>query len=221
MSWKSIRAKRVAVTIVAVAVSLASSKTSYAAPTSLTQTQFNTAAGASALVEDFEGFSVGLTSNPFVFANGRYSTPNNPAVVNVPALGPTQRLVTNNELDDLRTFDLFPSGTTLVGMDLFYYDPLDLFHITVTGGSGILNISQDGSSLGAFLGFQDLLGIASITFSNQGLAGGGISNYSFDNIQTASGSEVPEPTSMALFGLTALGMGVMRRRKKKATEELV
>ena len=31
---------------------------------------------------------------------------------------------------------------------------------------------------------------------------------------------VPEPTSMALFGLTALGMGVMRRRKKKATEEV-
>ncbi len=32
---------------------------------------------------------------------------------------------------------------------------------------------------------------------------------------------VPEPTSMALFGLTAFGMGVMRRRRKKVTEEVV
>ncbi len=37
----------------------------------------------------------------------------------------------------------------------------------------------------------------------------------------ASPPSVPEPTSMALFGLTALGMGVMRRRRKhgKPVEE--
>ena len=33
-------------------------------------------------------------------------------------------------------------------------------------------------------------------------------------------SPVPEPTSMALFGLTALGMGVMRRRRKQTAEEV-
>jgi len=215
MSWKSIQAIRIAVTIVAVSACLASSKTSYALPMSLTQTQFNTAAGGSAVVEDFEGFSIGVKSEPFVFANGRYSTPTfTPAVINLPVFGPTKRLLTNDAAGDLRTFDLFPTGTTLVGLDLFYIDPPDTFDIVVTGGSGILNISQTGSSLGTFLGFQDLLGISSITFLNQGQVSS-TGNYSFDNIQTASGSNVPEPTSMALFGLTALGLGFAARRRRR------
>ncbi|MGE0377876.1 MAG: PEP-CTERM sorting domain-containing protein [Planctomycetaceae bacterium] len=215
MSSNTIRAIRIAVAVVA---SLALSTTTHAFPVSLTQAQFNTAAGGSAVVEDFEGFMTGDQSNPFVFANGRYSTPGIARILDTGTFGTTKILITGNQITDLRTFDLFPVGTTLVGMDLFYISPLDLFDIMVTGGSGVLNISQTGSSLGTFLGVQDPLGITSITFSNPGqptVPGSSVSNYSFDNIQTASGSEVPEPASVVLFGLTALGMGVVARRRRK------
>lgn len=41
------------------------------------------------------------------------------------------------------------------------------------------------------------------------------------NPPSSSTSPVPEPTSMALFGLTALGMGVIRKRRKQSTVEEV
>ncbi|MBX3440255.1 MAG: PEP-CTERM sorting domain-containing protein [Planctomycetaceae bacterium] len=43
--------------------------------------------------------------------------------------------------------------------------------------------------------------------------------FTFNSVQQ-NGSDVPEPTSMALFGLTALGMGIgARRRKRQASQE--
>lgn len=213
ISSNSTRAIRIAVATAGFVASWGWSNTSHAFPVALTQAQFNTAAGGSAVVEDFEGFSTGIKPNPFVFVNGRLTegSLNSPVVGG--GFGPTNTLFTQT-IDQVRTFDLFPLGTTLVGMNLFYIQSSNLLDITVTGGSGTLNISQTGSILGTFLGFQDLLGIASITFLNQGTMFGA-GNYSFDNFQTVSAASVPEPAGVVLFGLTVLGMAVAARRGRK------
>lgn len=48
---------------------------------------------------------------------------------------------------------------------------------------------------------------------------GSVSIAEFARTSPLSTSPVPEPTSMALFGLTAIGMGVMRRRRQKIVAE--
>jgi len=90
---------------------------SKAAPISLNAAQFSAAAAGSATVEDFEGFATGNTANPFVFANGRFSAVT-PRIINSGTFGPTNRLIDNASLSSTRTLDLFPAGTTLVGLDI-------------------------------------------------------------------------------------------------------
>ena len=82
----------------------------------LDESQFDAAAGGTAVVEDFEGFATGTHSNPFVFANGRYTSPvaNISTVRIIDFWGPTNRLASATG-EGVRTFDLFPAGTTLVG----------------------------------------------------------------------------------------------------------
>lgn len=201
-----------------------------AAPILLNSTQFAAAAGGSAMVEDFEGFPTGPKSNPFAFSNGRF-TSDTPSIIDIAVLGPTQRLVEETASSAPRTFDLFPDGSTLVGFDIFYLDSADVFDIMVFGGSGVLNlIGQTGTSLGTFLGFQDPLGIASISIDNRG-TGSSRSNFSFDNFQTAQQQggggtvAVPEPSSLGLAAWSLLGLAAgryaLRRKGFPATVQAV
>ena len=184
-----------------------------AEPLQLTSAEFAAAIGGSAVVEDFEGFTEGFKPHPLVFANGRYSNADGSQPLITTNFGPTKELA-DNSLEATRTFDSFPADTELVGMDLNYVFLDDLFDVTVTGGSGTLNISQTGSSLGSFLGFQDPLGITSVEFLNHGHFIGGpgntFGNYTFDDIQTSAGV-IPEPTSIALL-LISLATFMSRRR---------
>ncbi|MEQ9407601.1 MAG: PEP-CTERM sorting domain-containing protein [Fuerstiella sp.] len=188
----------------------------------LDESQFNAAAGGTAVVEDFEAFGTGSYASPFVFANGRYqSSVGNSAPVRIldqATWGPTRRLL-SGAITDVRTFDLFAAGTTLVGMDVFYINPDNVFDVTVVGGSGMLNLSgQTGTSLGTFLGFQDALGITSIQFRN--VTPFAPSNYSFDNVRTASIASVPEPSSLTLLAMGAItifGCGRRRRRIERVS----
>jgi hypothetical protein len=183
-----------------------------AAPIVLNPAQFaGAAAGGSVVVENFEGY-LGIQPNPFTFANGRASSSTTPVVLT--GFGPTRRLSFQN-IDPLRTFDLFPTGTTLVGFDIFYISNSNAFNITVVGGSGTLSLfGQTGASLGTFLGFQDSLGISSISIVNLG-TGNGFGNYSIDNFQTVALDSVPEPATLAVWSIVGLfGCGYRLRRSR-------
>ncbi|MGD9854631.1 MAG: PEP-CTERM sorting domain-containing protein [Planctomycetaceae bacterium] len=80
--------------------------------------------------------------------------------------------------------------------------------------------------------FSSTLFVHSLDFSSFGLAGGAIVNAirisnppstELDLIRAAGfaqqQTEVPEPASMVLFGLTALGMGVVVRRRRTANRQ--
>ena len=181
---------------------------SQAAIVRLSQSDFTNAAAGREVVEDFEGFTTGTKNNPFVFANARYSSPASPAVVNNANFGPTNRLISQNILQP-RTFDLFPQGTTLFGMELFYRNPPDVFDVTVVGGSGTLNFSENGATIGSFLGFHDPAGLISVTIEDLGDPGTTAGAYSFDNVATS----VPEPTTYLFLGSVCLLIAYHRRRR--------
>lgn len=99
-------------------------------------------------------------------------------------------------------------------------------------GFNYLSISTTGLSLDKSYGFGSALS-ASAIFSNKSIASLGITNpgtyvYTYGNSTTndtvtfnigsspSGGGAVPEPTSMAIFGLGALGFAYRARRKAKA-----
>ena len=217
MLQKQIRIRTIQLLLLTLSLSAAPA---HAALIKINESQFNAAAGGTAVVEDFEGFATGSYADLFVFANGRYDssiTSTSPVrIFDHPSWGLTRRLLSAG-IADVRTFDLFPSGTTLVGLDVFYINPNNTFDVIVIGGSGTLNLSgQSGVSLGTFLGFQDTLGITSIQFRNT--TPFAPSNYTFDNVRTASSSPVPEPTSLALLGMGAMTVtGYSWRRRRGRT----
>lgn len=100
-----------------------------------------------------------------------------------------------------------------------------IFYLAATGDDMVIAASGDDDTFttnlnGGFLGVID----PDATFSLVDLEFEGDSNLEFDGIHfgvQSTGGPVPEPTSMALFGLTALGMviGARRRRKGRAAAE--
>jgi hypothetical protein len=97
---------------------------------------------------------------------------------------------------------------------------LYLFANASSGGDRNLQITGNGTHISyAHLssGYQTLLEAAaanSVTMSLTSLYSG--SGFASVSLQTASGAAVPEPTSMAIFGLGALGLAYRNRRKLKA-----
>jgi hypothetical protein len=97
---------------------------------------------------------------------------------------------------------------------------LYLFADASSGTNRNLQITGNGTHISyASLssGYQTLLEAAaanSVTMSlGSSYSGSGFASVS---LQTASGGAVPEPTSMAIFGLGALGLAYHKRRKIKA-----
>jgi hypothetical protein len=96
------------------------------------------------------------------------------------------------------------------------------------GFLGGMNVLSQTGFIGANLGFAAILNTIAPGQLLDRLEIGivplsGTSSFNVDNINvTAAEPAVPEPTSMALFGLTALGFGVgfRRRRKGEAVEEI-
>ena len=64
------------------------------------------------------------------------------------------------------------------------------------------------NALNEFVGVSDPLGIITVSFTNLGF-GPVTSTWGIDNVTTASGvaGTVPEPTTLAIFGLGLAGLG--------------
>ena len=115
-------------------------------------------------------------------------------------------------IEDVRTFDGFQSGTTAFGFQLFHMlSSKDNIYVTVSGDSGSSNfsISSDG-----YFGFFDPLRLHSVVFLNLGSAGGGFTNYSFDDVITGTVAPVPLPSGVLLLVSALGGLGFAARRKR-------
>jgi hypothetical protein len=182
-----------------------------ATPILLNSAGFTTAiAPLAAVVENFEGFSVGNKPSTLVLANSTYSS--NSVFIANGFISPTHTLI-NNAPDPStgRIFSSFAQDTVLFGLQIGAFGLSDILDITVVGRDGTLVLQQSISSFGGFIGFQDAQGLISVTFKDIG-TGFGAANYDFDNVTTAAAS-IPEPASIALVGAALAGMGLSRRRK--------
>ncbi|MDJ0939452.1 MAG: PEP-CTERM sorting domain-containing protein [Woeseiaceae bacterium] len=188
----------------------------HAVPIQLNETDFaNATASLSVTTEDFEGFSTGLYASPFTFSNGQMSSVSPLITASSTFCDTGQCLLdsTAQGTEEARVFSGFAADTDYWATDLRFVSPADLFDVVVTGNSGVLNLNGVSlvtmANLG-FVGFYDPLGLLSISFTNLGTQGG-LGNYSFDNIQTAS--EVPEPATILLLGAGLMGLSALRRRR--------
>ena len=189
----------------------------HAALVQLTFSEFSAqTASLTVVTEDFEAFSIGPQPSPFSFRNGQFTSP----ATSIDA-GPSLCKVNDKCLIDQglvgdRSFSAFPSGTTFWGSDILLVRATDLFDITVVGTSGIIALASFGlgaSGPDTFFGVKDDLGLLSVTFSNLGPpGGGGIGNYSFDNVLTV----VPIPAALPLFASALIGFGLVGYRRRKA-----
>lgn len=190
-----------------------------AIPTQLNEGDFATAiSGLSVLTETFDTTPGSSQSSPFEILNGSFSA-SSTIVIFDGAFSDTfcgqsgDVCIGAANIGGDRTFSALPAGTTFWGSDVFFLGADDEFTISVVGGSGTLNVNAvSPGSLNGFFGFNDPLGITSVTFAHSGNG----SNYTFDNIVTASPAEaLPAPSAIAIlgFGLLALGAAAKRRRK--------
>lgn len=192
-----------------------------AAPIQLSVAEFidQVHGSGSGQIEGFEGdtpYRSNARPTPFVFQNGTFTPPGAVSVVGTGSADDTllfcgvvgdRCLTDRNQTGGVRSFSAFPEGTTHIGITLHYLNPSNPINVVITGGSGVLDITETGTS---FLGFTDPLGITSVTFENLGPLGG--YNYSFDDVITA---QVPEPSTLALFCMGLAGL-ILRRRSGPA-----
>lgn len=118
-----------------------------------------------------------------------------------------------------KTFDALQAGTQFWATDFLIGSGAGIFDIKVTGGSGILALTNVYLEKVNFISFFDALGIFEISFVNKGIRNGNTTSYAIygiDNVRTAGGLgvvNVPEPATLAFFGLGLFGFRVMRQRK--------
>jgi hypothetical protein len=156
------------------------------------------------IVDDFERFSPGLQNNPLTLLNGTVTfTASGPNISGNSPFCTAGDCLAGTIGGGTRTFDAFPAATQLWGTDFAPFGPTDIFDITVVGGSGTLVLDDVAPS--DFFGFEDPLGLTSVTFENVSI--GGQSNYVFDDVTTA----VPEPSSALLVGLGLVWVAGRRR----------
>ncbi|WP_246116939.1 PEP-CTERM sorting domain-containing protein [Denitrobaculum tricleocarpae] len=198
-------------------------QTAQATPIQLDAAQFTAQTqGLTVTTEDFTGVS-GEKPNPYSFTNGTF-TGRTPIVVGSGRSCPNSFwcLADAGRPQETKTISALPAGTQFWAAELSMESRTDNpFDITVTGGSGTLEITGLVMDKLNFLGFFDPLGILSVSFLNKGTQVGNsrrYSFYSFDNIRTAGGLAVDpvavsEPGTLALLGLGLLGLGMLRRRK--------
>jgi hypothetical protein len=191
-----------------------------ALPVQLNEADFHSQIlGLVTVTEDFEEYTPGIKSSPFVFSNGTYNSTANAAISDFNYFcRDGDQCLTNQGIQGEKKFDNLLAGTTYWGVYMNFINVTDPFNISVNGDSGVLSVNFTPNKQSYFLGFYDALHINSITITNYGIDGS-YSNYSFDDITTAGpATPVPEP---AIFLLFIFGLIVLVCfRLKKSNQQL-
>ena|GEM_PF-6773370 len=183
----------------AVLLALASGIPARAAVIELNQDTFNTIIAANnTFVDDFESYTTGLQTAPFVLSNGVEFSGDTPFI----ALGAIDgQFLSNNSvpLTAPRAFTGFAPNTHTVGMNTLLAQQDD-YNVTVrtTGGQTLSIIERRGADFNGFFGVM-ITGdsLLSVTFETvggpggPGGGGGGIGNYGFDNVTTDAIATLP------------------------------
>ena len=203
---------------------------------------FEAASGLSGITEDFEEANLGLsgielTANPLdattndgIFSTGDIaaglslssSDATGPLVVLGDGIaGPSTR-ITAGDFGDLIILSLDPP-VTAIGFDLFATTDaptgsppvsetfgIELFD-AVGGALGATSVTGVNDATATFFGvLSDRGAIGQLTFGVPGV-GGIIDNITFGNAV----AQLPEPGTLALFGLGLLGLGIAVRRRAR------
>ena len=194
---------------------------------------FEAASGLSGIDEDFEEANLGpsgfaFTSNPLdaTTNDGAFSPGDIAAGLSLSSSSPAAQLVvlgdeiggpgkkiTPESLGVLTIVSLDPP-VTAIGLDLFASSAsvtLDIALFDAVGGAlGSTSVTGVNQETPTFFGvISDMDTIGSLTFGVPGF-GQLIDNITFGNAV----AQLPEPASLALFGLGLLGLGVAVRRRR-------
>ena len=193
---------------------------------------FELASGLSGITEDFEEANVGVgtvefTSSPLnsatndgIFSFGDIadgltilsSDDSDVAVLGSGILGLSKMVGSSNF--DASTVLLLSPAVLAIGFDVFLVEPANIA-VSVFDENGLslgsTTVSGLGNATPNFLGIvSDMSGIARLTIDDLNIGAEAVDNVTFGNPVAA---QLPEPGSLALFGLGLLGLGVAVRRR--------
>ena len=192
---------------------------------------FEAASGLSGITEDFEEANVAVGTNELtssrldsatndgIFSFGDIadglailsSDDSSVAVLGAGILGPTKMVGSGNL--DASTVLLLNPAVLAIGFDVFLVGPANIA-VSVFDENGLslgsTTVPGLGNATPNFLGIiSDMSGIARLTIDDLKIGGEIVDNVTFGN---PVATQLPEPGSLALFGLGLLGLGIARLR---------
>jgi hypothetical protein len=152
----------------------------------------------------------------------------NATAINLGAMGPPGLQVFGNtfssvgDFTDEYTFSLSSPADSFgftIGFDASFRRDIDIFSVGLSSdgtlGSAVWAANTDAFSFSSLLaGSYSLFVTGSVTGRDGGLLGGGLVGYAGTLITTKAPARVPEPGSLALFGVSLLGIYCVLRRKR-------
>ena len=109
----------------------------------------------------------------------------------------------------------FASPLEAIAFDFLDSDSTDEYNLLVNGVNVTSFLSNGTSYDGSFFfGLVDTAGISSVVFSADSTSPGGFTEeFGIDNVRTATLTSVPEPSTIAIFGLALIGLASRKLKK--------
>ena len=110
----------------------------------------------------------------------------------------------------------FASPLQAIAFDFLDSDRTDEYNLFVNGVNVTSFLSSSSSYDGSFFfGLVDTVGITSVVFSADSTSPGGFTEeFGIDNVRTSTLTSVPEPSTLAIFGLALFGLASRKFKKQ-------